>query len=62
MHISFTIYSNPTPGNMPIYFEPIRTNAINFVDIHNNGMTMGTDPLASGAIFWDALLAAEFPI
>lgn len=44
---------NPTPNEEPIDFKPVQKNVINFVDITNNGLLSGVQPVAKRIEFWD---------
>lgn len=57
MFLSFFFCRNPTPGNIPVYFEPVRNNVLNYLEINNEGLFPGTDPHKENAKFWDDLLA-----
>lgn len=44
------------PQKNPIYFEPIRPNEINCLEISNDGLKMSQNPYAEIVQFWDDLL------
>lgn len=50
-------YRTPTPNGIPIEFEPIHDNQINYLNIENDKMIMGLNPHNESIQFWDDLLA-----
>lgn len=54
--LNFIVCSNPTPGNEPLYFEPVRRDLVNCLEIGNAGSVVVTDPNRHDVKFWDDLL------
>lgn len=50
------IFRNPIPNNDPIEVKPVTGNAINYVDLTNDGPVAGTNPHAEYIEFWNDFL------
>lgn len=50
------IFRNPIPNNDPIEVKPVTVNAINYVDLTNDGPVAGTNPHAEYIEFWNDFL------
>lgn len=55
LYANFAKYGNPAP-NLP-GFGPVRPNQYTYLDISNDGLTVGEDPLRESSKFWDLLIA-----
>lgn len=55
LYANFAKYGNPAPSLAG--FGPVRPNRYTFLDISNDGLTVGEDPLMESSRFWDQLMA-----
>lgn len=50
------IFRNPIPNNNPIEVKPVTVDAVNYVDLTNNGPIAGVNPHATYIQFWNDFL------
>lgn len=48
--------SNPAPNSKPTGLKPIQGDAVNYVDITNDGLLDGENPHNEAIQFWNELL------
>ncbi|XP_031619767.1 esterase E4-like [Contarinia nasturtii] len=53
---NFVKFGNPIPNNDPIEVKPVTVDAVNYVDLTNNGPIVGTNPHIKYIQFWDDFL------
>lgn len=54
---NFAKYGNPTPTEEEFKetWRPLEEDALNYMNIGNNGLSMGTDPFNESMTFWDKI-------
>lgn len=57
LYANFAKYGRPLPNTGSVYLKPVRPGYYPFLDITNDGLALGEDPLREESAFWDKLIS-----